>query len=254
MRFHDRIHSGLNRLGWQIRRYRPEDPCRELPDLTTEEQAIIRRVSGLTYTGPARLAALLQAVEHIGRHRIPGDIVECGVWKGGSMAAAALQLLRLGDSQRTLWLYDTFSGMTEPTGHDVDLCGREATRLLHDPLHGETVACAAGLAEVQTNLSSTGYPPERIRCIPGPVERTIPAEAPGRIALLRLDTDWYESTRHELRHLYPRLEAGGILIIDDYGHWQGARKAVDEFLADQPHPLYLHRIDYTARCLVKPHP
>jgi O-methyltransferase len=254
MKAHDRIHSWLNRLGWQIRRYRPDDPCRDLPDLSREQHDIIRRVSGQTYTGPSRLATLLQAVEHLVRHRIPGDLVECGVWKGGSMMAAALQLRLLKEESRSLWLYDTFTGMTEPTGHDIDLCGREAAQLLQDPAHAEAVACAAGLAEVQRNLASTGYPSERVHCVAGPVEQTIPGTAPEQIALLRLDTDWYESTRHELVHLYPRLVPGGLLIIDDYGHWQGARRAVDEFLANQPAPLYLHRIDYTARCLVKPSP
>ena len=80
-------------------------------------------------------------------------------------------------------------------------------------------------------MASTGYPPDRVRYVKGPVERTIPDRLPGGpIALLRLDTDWYESTRHELLHLFPLLSPGGVLIIDDYGHWSGARKAVDEYL------------------------
>ena len=72
---------------------------------------------------------------------------------------------------------------------------------------------------------------------------------PERIALLRIDTDWYESTRHELVHLYPRLSPGGVLIIDDYGHWQGARKAVDEYFQAG---LFLNHIDYTGRLAIKP--
>jgi hypothetical protein len=79
-------------------------------------------------------------------------------------------------------------------------------------------------------MAETGYPPERIHYHAGKVEDTIPAGAPAEIALLRLDTDWYESTRHELEHLYDRVPAGGVIIADDYATWQGARKAVDEFL------------------------
>lgn len=83
------------------------------------------------------------------------------------------------------------------------------------------------------------------------MERTIPAGAPGEIAILRLDTDWYESTRHELEHLYPRLSPGGILIIDDYGHWRGSRKATDEYIEKHAAALFLGRIDYTGRIAVK---
>ncbi|MDX6766279.1 MAG: TylF/MycF/NovP-related O-methyltransferase [Candidatus Methylacidiphilales bacterium] len=252
MKWYDRIHSLLNHAGWQIRRYRPHDPAAEVPDLLPEEREIIRRVSPFTYTGPARLASVLNAVAHCVEQAIPGDIVECGVWRGGSMMAAALQLLRLQDDSRSLWLYDTYTGMTAPTDKDLDLAGRSASTLLGDPLHSEAVACVAGLDDVRQNLHSTGYPGEQTHYIVGPVEKTIPARLPQSIALLRLDTDWYESTRHELEHLYPLLSPGGILILDDYGHWQGARRAADEFFFSLPAAPYLHRIDYTARCLVKP--
>ena len=93
-----------------------------------------------------------------------------------------------------------------------------------------------------------------IHFVQGKVEDTIPRQVPARIAVLRLDTDWYESTRHEFVHLYPRLSQWGVAIIDDYGHWQGARRATDEFIATLPHPLYLQRIDYTGRLAIKPTP
>ncbi len=110
----------------------------------------------------------------------------------------------------------------------------------------------APLADVQRNLSSTGYPPERLHLIAGRVENTIPDQAPEQIALLRLDTDWYESTAHELAHLYPRVVRGGIVIIDDYGYWRGARQAVDEFIQRCPDALFLMRIDNTGRLFLKP--
>jgi hypothetical protein len=107
-------------------------------------------------------------------------------------------------------------------------------------------------AEVRAMLMRTGYPAERMHFVPGLVEQTIPGRAPERIALLRLDTDYYESTKHELAHLYPRIGAGGVLIVDDYGHWCGSREAVDEYIAEHRLPLLLQRIDYTARLAIAP--
>src|SRR5690606_24776929 len=102
-----------------------------------------------------------------------------------------------------------------------------------------------------SNMVSTGYPMERCHFVEGKVEDTIPATVPDRISLLRLDTDWYESTRHELEHLWPLLQPGGVLIIDDYGHFEGARKAVDEYFLDRSDAPLLNRIDYTGRIAIK---
>ena len=135
--------------------------------------------------------------------------------------------------------------MTAPAAEDVSHDGRAAA--VEYTQHRETGAqwCGASLDEVRTNLLATGYPADRIHYAQGRVEETIPATLPGNLALLRLDTDWYESTRHEMRHLFPLLHVDGILIVDDYGHWRGARKAVDEYFGN--HPPFLHRIDYTGR-------
>ena len=107
------------------------------------------------------------------------------------------------------------------------------------------------MEEVRERLVGTGYPPERLHLVPGMVEQTLPGEAPEKIALLRLDTDWYASTRHELEQLYPRLESGGVLIIDDYGHYEGARRAVDEYFERSGEPVLLSRIDFSGRLVVK---
>jgi O-methyltransferase len=109
----------------------------------------------------------------------------------------------------------------------------------------------ASIEDVKQNMLSTGYPTEQLHFIKGDVQETIPATVPDRIALLRLDTDWYASTLHELQHLYPLLVPGGVLIIDDYGHFDGARQAVDEYFAEQGTPILLHRLDYTGRMIVK---
>lgn len=233
--------------------------CRQDPDAAllaqVDEQTaeIVRRVMPFTMTSAARVVALCDAVRYIVANRIPGDIVECGVWKGGSMMAVAHTLIALGDAARALHLFDTFEGMPPPSDKDVAITGESAERLMarSDPRDPESVWCVASLEEVRTALLGTGYDPARVRFVKGRVEETLPAEAPERIALLRLDTDWYESTKHELEHLYPRLVRGGVLIVDDYGHWSGAKRAVDEYLENQGVALFLQRIDYTGRCAIK---
>jgi O-methyltransferase len=203
-------------------------------------------------TSQERISALCHAVRYIERSNIPGDIVECGVWRGGSMMAAALTLLAEGRSSRTLHLFDTFEGMPPPTSVDRSLeSGELASKLLDEADRSSDLWAYAAIEDVRDNLASVGYPQANIRFVKGDVQNTIPAEAPSTIALLRLDTDWYESTKHELRQLFPRLSLGGVLIIDDYGYWDGARKAVDEYVSSNNVPILLNRIDGTGRIAVK---
>ncbi len=205
-------------------------------------------------TSPERVAVLVEATRHLVSCGIKGDFVECGVWKGGSAMAAAMALLSCGDTRRDFWLYDTYEGMSKPTDADVSYDGEVAEQQLqqqdiHNP---RSVWCYSPLEEVRNNLASIQYPTQQIHFIKGKVEDTLPEQMPERIALLRLDTDWYESTKHELVHLYPRLISGGVLIVDDYGYWQGSRRAVDEYFEHHaPRPL-LVRIDATARIAIKP--
>ena len=223
------------------------------PDFTEEEIALCEAARPYTMTSPERVAALADAVRYTVVNAIPGDIVECGVWRGGSMMAVARTLVALGDTSRDLWLFDTYEGMSPPTAEDVSYSGRSAEAILAKTPReaGMNYWCIASVEDVAENIRGTGYPPDRIHLVKGKVEDTLPAEGLGRIALLRLDTDWYESTRHELVHLWPRLEPGGVMIVDDYGHWQGARRAVDEYFEPlRPRPL-LHRIDYTGRSCIK---
>ncbi len=245
------VKQTLARFGWELVHTASRDHA-AVADLTPADQAIVHRVGPYTHTGLDRRAGLILGVDHIVQHGVPGDIVECGVWRGGSMMAVALALLARGDTSRHLYLYDTYEGMSEPTEADRSHTGESAAAQLQRTERGQGVWCEAGLEDVQTNLWSTGYPRDKIHFVQGKVEDTIPGRIPGAIALLRLDTDWYESTKHELLHLYPRLQSQGLLIIDDYGHWQGARQAVDEYFAASVAPPFLHRVDYTARLVVKP--
>jgi O-methyltransferase len=190
------------------------------------------------------LNALILATRYVTKHKVPGAIVECGVWRGGSMQAVARTLLSLDDTSRDLCLFDTFEGMPAPTAEDVRTdTGESAKYMLDTTDRLDLVWCVADLADVQAGLAPLGYPEEKIHYVVGKVEETLPAEAPEEIALLRLDTDWYSSTKHELEHLYPRLVPGGVLLIDDYGDWDGCRKAVEEFLDETGAQLLLLRAD-----------
>jgi O-methyltransferase len=215
-----------------------------------QARATMHAVADWTMTSKSRIFALIVAVRHVVDHQVPGDFVECGVWRGGSMQVVARTLLERGVSDRDLHLFDTFEGMPAPTKEDRRIGGPPASELLAGRGRTENIWAIADLEDVRTGMIRTGYPAARVHYHPGLVQDTIPARAPERIALLRLDTDWYASTRHELEHLYDRLVPGGVLIIDDYDYWEGSRQATDEFLAATRHPLLLVPVD-TARVAVK---
>ena len=234
----DAVNSALARSGYILTR------TPKLGDVETDFWTAHERVRPYTMASMERNYALWSATRNVVDRGLAGDFVECGVWRGGSSMMAALALLSRGDTTRGLHLFDTFEGMTPPTDRDVSQFGEVA----HETWT-TTAACVADEEDVRRNMDATGYPAERVKLVAGRVEETIPRSAPERISVLRLDTDWYESTAHELEHLYPRLEPGGVLIVDDYGHWEGARQAVDEYFAERP--VLLTRIDYTGRLAVK---
>ena len=227
------------------------DIIKQKPEINTDRsnpifQEIVSKVSPYTMTSIDRMWALHNACNYISQNKIQGDFVECGVWRGGSAMLAALSFLSKNDADRMLYMYDTFEGMTEPGQDDVSMQGESAASTWQN-VH----RCLADYADVEQNILSTGYSSKKIKMIQGKVEDTIPSNLPNQIALLRLDTDWYDSTYHELVHLYPLLVKGGVIIIDDYGHWQGARKAVDQYFSENNIPILLNWIDYTGRIAIK---
>jgi len=229
-------------------------PVESVPfDIEPQFVDTYNKVKPYTMTSAERISSLCAAVQYIVNNNIKGDIVECGVWKGGSTMAAIDTLIKAGVTDRHIYLYDTFEGMSEPSAHDKDFAGTPAKDQLSNSDRDDqaSVWCVSALEEVEENIGSLKYPSQMVHFIKGKVEETIPATTPSAIALLRLDTDWYESTAHELKHLYPLLVPGGVIIIDDYGHWEGARKAVDEYIKENKLPLLLNRIDYTGRIGVK---
>ena len=248
------IAAGIAKLGYRISKI-PDPNLLSFPiDFEDDARQIISKVTPYTMTSLERLYGLIKAVDYIEDNQIKGDVVECGVWRGGSTMAAAFRLLAKGTSDRDLWLYDTFEGMPAPTENDFSKRSGMAQKTFDETKLSETSSdwCHSPIEMVQDHLSQTNYPAERLHYVKGMVEDTIPAQLPGQIALLRLDTDWYESTKHELEHLYSLLVPGGVLIIDDYGHWEGCRKAVDEFFAATDAKPLLSRLDYTGRIAIKP--
>lgn len=229
-----------------------------MPLADPEDRALLERCAPYTLTSVQRIQALVDAVEYCIRRGVPGDFAECGVWRGGSVLAMILKLQNLGVTDRTIHLYDTFEGMTEPSERDTSAYDRPALETWTEERAAGNEAWAGYFqpeifneSAVRDLLLSTGYPTELIKVVKGRVGETLPALAPAELALLRLDTDWYESTRHELVHLFPRLSVGGVLIIDDYGHWDGCRAAVDEYFTNSAPPILLNRIDYTGRIGIK---
>jgi len=223
------------------------------PDFTPEQIDLIKKVETFTMTSPERLFGLLNAVEYVSQNQIEGAFVECGVWRGGSAMAMMYRLLELQDQSRSFYLYDTYEGMSEPTQEDKSYNGVSAEKQLKSSKKSEQsdIWAFSPLDKVKQNVQATNYPMDQVHFVKGKVEETIPDQVPEKIALLRLDTDWYESTKHEMEHLFPRLVQGGVIIIDDYGHWQGCRKAIDEYFTAHPPAVLLNRLDYTGRIGIK---
>lgn len=212
-----------------------------------------------TMTSSERIFALYNAVKFISNTNVPGDIVECGVWRGGSCMIAALTLNYLNKMDKKIYLYDTFSGMSKPTEKDTpigaakQLITKTSMEIWEEKQKDDAsnMWCFASLEEVKQNLLLTGYPNEKLIFVQGKVEDTIPNTIPGCISILRIDTDWYESTYHSLTHLYPLLSVGGVIIFDDYSFWGGSKEAVDLYFSEQGIKLLLHRIDNSAYIAIK---
>lgn len=207
-------------------------------------------------TSMERLYGVYTAINYIVDRRISGDIVECGVWRGGSMMMAALTLRHRGDLDRRIFLFDTFEGMARPSAGDHKFEGPSEGDVMDRWTRsrrgdGGVDWNRASLRDVEEALGGTRYPGERLEFVKGPVEETLPSRAPERIAVLRLDTDFYSSTRHELQTLFPRLVSQGILMVDDYGTWAGSAQAVDEYFDEQGPRPYFSRMDAGGRLAVK---
>lgn len=222
----------------------------------TEDPEFLRIYSeckSFTMTGEERMFALYKAVDYIVSENIPGDFVECGVWKGGSIMLIIKELLKRNIIDRDIYLYDTFEGMTMPTEKDKSLFGGKnpVIEWAKQVRGANSEWCYASIEEVRNNVLSLGYPQERIHFVKGKVEETLLSTLPERVALLRLDTDWYESTYKEMVYLFPLLVTKGVLIVDDYGYWEGAKKACDQYFNEKGVKMLMTYIDGVGTISIK---
>jgi hypothetical protein len=235
------VNAALGLAGYQVApKFDVVDPSDEVPLLTPETDLdIIRQVQAHTMLSNTQLAFLLRTISLIVHKQIPGDIVECGVWRGGASALMARKLYEMGETTRNIWMYDTFAGMVDPTEIDYSLYyNKSAESLLKSSNKASHIWALASKEHVSRVMEMSLYPEERIHLVEGDICQTLRVQKPSQIALLRLDTDWYESTKNELCELVPLLAPGAIVVIDDYGIWAGSRAATEEyFLANPPRPI-----------------
>lgn len=240
----------LDRKGLQVvKKY-------EMPaEASNYEKKIILKSLKYSMTTSIRMWALLQSAKEVLKKKIKGDFVECGVWRGGNIILLK-NILEQHKIKKNVYGFDTFQGMTEPTRHDVDTENNSASILMKNTNKTDqefSIWAYSSLEKTKKNIYKNIKSKKNLKLIQGKVEDTlvIRENVPKKISLLRLDTDWYESTKIELEILYPLLQKGGILIIDDYGHFKGCRKAVDEYFSKHKKRPLLHYVDYTCRLIIK---
>ena len=231
-----------------LRDAQPEFPI----DFSRKTIALCKKVKPFTMTSYERIAVLEMGIKYLVKQNVPGDMVECGVARGGSILVMAMTLVNMQAVDRRLWLYDTFEGMPEPTEYDLGRYGTNAIKKYHKHLEGNVSKWINHpIEEVKSVIAKSEYPASNIRFIKGKVEDTLQKETPEQIAMLRLDTDFYESTKVEMDILYPKVSPGGLILLDDYYKWQGSKKAVDEFIETNKICIFWSRIDSNSAIGVK---
>lgn len=243
----NRILSSLT--GYEIRKSSRDQSLLGFDDVDLE---ILRAVQNRSLTSPIRILNAMNAARYVAANGIEGAIVECGVWRGGTCMAMAKALMAIDACDYDIYLFDTFAGMTRPGKEDIRILDGQAAEGLDwslretDEKNGSYIAgvtAFSSLSDVMSGMLETGYPTERIHFVEGDILETFHTSAPETIAVLRLDTDWYESTIHELRIGWPKIPRGGVLILDDYDYWEGARRATEEFFRDESLEPFLMRMD-----------
>ncbi len=224
-----------------------------IPEISDEEKKIVKKIQPYTMCKVANHWAIIQSLKHIKKNNIDGELVECGVYKGGNIILYKKIIEQIGINKK-IFAYDTFEGMIKPGEYDKDLKGVSALETFKKYHSSKVPWCYSSIDEVKENIGKFNLNAEKdFIFIKGKVEETLKEKKnlPEKISLLRLDTDFYESTKIELEVLFPKLQPGGILIIDDYGHWKGSKKAVDEYFNLKKNFYWFHRIDYASRLLIK---
>tara|TARA_Y100001970_G_scaffold289239_1_gene418947 strand:- start:3748 stop:4524 length:777 start_codon:yes stop_codon:yes gene_type:complete len=246
--------SLFKKINYNLHKIEPLNINHEFPDANNFERETLKICSDYSMTGYERMFALMKSIQFIRHHNVDGDFVECGVWKGGNLILFQ-KFIDKYNLNKKIYAYDTFEGMTEPDTIDQTFKGENSIDLLNK-LYKKKVdrkqnilIADCSIDDVNNNFKKFSNK-DNLICIKGPVEKTLEVKKnlPNKISILRLDTDWYSSTKKELEVLFPLLEKNGILIIDDYGFWKGARKAVDEYFMNKNVTMF--KIDFTGRMII----
>ena len=219
-----------------------------IPEIDDENKKLINFIDEYSLTPLVRRWTLIKSMHYINRNKIEGDIVECGIWRGGNLfLAKKIQNTYYNDIKRTLYGYDTFEGMPQPSIHD----GLKANKIYQEFKNKNEPWTKASLEDVLNSSKKLFSNSSDFIFIKGKVENTLIEKnnLPEKISFLRLDTDFYESTKIELETLYPRLSKRGVLIIDDYGDFPGCRKAVDEYFLNKS--VLMIGVDKSCRVIIK---
>ena len=246
--FKSLIINTLNKFGYSV-----INNNQKIAELSKKDYELINLIKNYSMTPKIRIYNLMQALKHLKIKKIEGDYVECGVWKGGNILLFKKFLESENSRQRNIYAFDTFEGMTDPDKNDFEIStNNTAIKLLQKDKNKKTnVWGICNLDQVKKNISKHTKDLNNIYFIKGDVEKTLNEikNIPEKISLLRLDTDWYKSTKKELEVLYEKVSSGGVIIIDDYGHWGGSKKAVDEFFSNKY--VWMHYVDYACRLIIK---
>lgn len=219
-----------------------------IPEISEENKNLIDFINDYSLTPLIRRWNLIKALHYINQSELEGDIVECGIWRGGNLfLAKKIQDLYYKKIKRTFYGYDTFEGMPEPSIYD----GQKIIQIYKNFLKKNERWTKASLEDVENSIKKLFLSLDNFNLIKGKVEDTLidKKNLPSKISLLRLDTDFYQSTKVELEILYPLLVQKGVLIIDDYGDFIGCRKAVDDYFSNKN--VLMISIDKSCRIIIK---
>lgn len=255
------VGSLVNSLGFEIRR--KSSHIRRTGhygfgyDLEQEAYDNILKVLSHTMVGYERLMTLYHQAVFCERNGVPGSFVECGTWKGGAVGLMALANLQHANKRRHLHLFDSFEGVPEPDAAVDGEAALAVAREVGGGTDGQLVGLPLSVGTLEANKEllerTIGYDADYLHYHKGWFQNTLPERAHevGEIAILRLDGDWYASTKICLDYLFDRVVTGGFVIIDDYGSYDGCRKAVDEFIQARGLKSFLNHVDFTGRYLIK---
>jgi len=234
-------------LNYEIRKV--NEKKKDIIEVNKYEKKLINKCLQYSMTNFERMWSLIQSFHHVRQESLVGDFVECGVWKGGNIILLK-KLIEKFNFKKNIYGFDTFEGMVEPSFYDVNYNNKSAKKMFDEHKKKDIGFDMCSLDDVKRNIKKNTKT-DNIFLIKGKVENTLKnkKKLPKKISILRLDTDFYESTKIELEILFPRLVKGGVLIVDDYGFWKGAKKAVDEYFCD--YRQFMHYVDHSCRLLIK---